>query len=75
MARPLVAVERRRARQLQTATRQELAAQRRVDQARAVLAEVLAEAKEEGYSVQALSQATGLSPKRVRILLRGVGSG
>jgi len=35
------------------------------------LAELLAEGKAEGYSVRALAEASGLSPKRVRLLLSG----
>jgi len=73
--RPAVPVEKVLARQLQTATRRERAAQEKAEQARDVLAYSLQEAREEGYSVQALSLASGLSPKRVRILLRGVESG
>jgi len=74
MPRPAVPVEKVLARQLATASRRELAAQGKADQARGFLAQRLAEARAEGYSVQALAQATGLSPKRVRILLRGVAS-
>jgi len=75
MPRPLVPVGKELARQLQTAARREQAAQGKVDQARGLLAERLAQARAEGLSVQAISEASGLSPKRVRVLLKGVGSG
>jgi len=72
MPRPQVPVEKKLARQLQTAARRELAAQEKADQARDVLAYSLLEAREEGYSVQSLSLASGLSVKRIRVLLKGV---
>jgi len=72
MARALVTVEKKLARQLQIVARREGAAQEKADQAREVLALRLQGARAEGYSVQALAQASGLSLKRVRVLLKGV---
>jgi len=69
MARAAVLVERRLAKQLRATTGLELAAQERADAARALLAVRLRAAREEGYSIAALAQASGLSPKRVRVLL------
>jgi hypothetical protein len=74
MARPMQPVKQPLARQLQTAARRERAAQVKAGQAKAVLAACLAEARAEGLSVSAISEASGLSPKRIRVLLRGVGS-
>lgn len=73
--RPLVPAGKTLTRQLQLAVRRELAAQGKVDEARALLAQRLAQGRAEGLSVQALSEASGLSPKRVRNLVRGVESG
>jgi hypothetical protein len=59
------------ARQLQTATRREAAASEKAASARGFLSQRLAEARAEGYAVESLAKVTGLSRKRVRVLLKG----
>ena len=71
MPRPAVPVDKKLARQLQVAARRERAALERAVQTRDALALAVQAARQEGYSVQALADASGLSPKRVRLLLKG----
>jgi hypothetical protein len=70
MARTAVDVPAELAAELRTNAMVERLATSQAEAARLQLARLLAQAQAEGFSVRALGQAAGLSPKRVRLLLR-----